>query len=716
MQAPTHHRGLKLDPFQKEAISALGAGENVLVCAPTGTGKTLVADWMVQTTLEAGGEVIYTAPIKALSNQKYRDYCALLGEDKVGLVTGDLVIRPDAPCRVMTTEILRNQLLCGEEHPRLRAVIVDEIHFLDDRERGTTWEEVLIYLPHQIQVVGLSATLSNLHEFAAWLEHVRERPMRVIEETTRAVPLHFQVITAESGMVDVPEAKRFHKDWSHKNSHALRQAKQSQRRGRHGQRRGRRDSFKIGERTRHGLIFRNLHPDKTPYLYFCFSRRDTENLARQLVERNPNGLLNPEEQGRCDEVIQTFLEQEGSRTALDGEIETMLRTGAAFHHAGVHVMLKNLVETLYEKRLIKVLYCTGTFALGINMPARTVVFDGLERFNGKEMIRLPAREFMQMAGRAGRRGLDKHGLVVMRTDIDDLGEILPQIEQYLQGRTEPVRSRFSLSFNSVVNLMERHDPERIRNIVERSYLNFVRARAVEQDAKLIEKVRKGLTRDGWVEGDPVPPPLRKRVKSLRRLKSKTDRGDDRTWRQFQEKVDFLQRWSYLDEEGGLAAGAKVLRHVQIAEIFTTELFLEGALENLQPSELFGVLCGMCNKLPRGAFAQHAKRYAGLGKHVARIRFSDPVREAESLTNSEVTWDPQMITPGKLWAEGAPLAEVLLEIVAPTDLSGDLIGAFRRAKDLAGQLGAAWADSDPERAREIRKLISSVSRDEVQVVG
>ena len=183
------YRGLTLDRFQTESIAALDAGHSVLVAAPTGTGKTIIADWIVEQALEAGREVIYTAPIKALSNQKFRDYIRLYGEDKVGLVTGDLVIRRDAPCRVMTTEVLRNMLLSGETLPHLAAVILDEIHFLDDRDRGTVWEEVLIYLPKPVQIVGLSATLSNLEDFRAWLEEVRERKVVTVTETTRAVPL-----------------------------------------------------------------------------------------------------------------------------------------------------------------------------------------------------------------------------------------------------------------------------------------------------------------------------------------------------------------------------------------------------------------------------------------------------------------------------------------------------------------------------------------------
>ena len=189
------YRGLELDGFQRQAIEYLQGGQSVLVAAPTGTGKTLVADWIVEEAMRQNKSVIYTAPIKALSNQKYRDYCELYGESNVGLVTGDLVIRRDAPCKVMTTEILRNILLCEDSVDNLMAVIVDEIHFLDDPDRGTTWEEMLIYLPEHVQIVGLSATLQNLREFSDWLSHVRKRPVPVVEERKRAVPLTYSVAT-----------------------------------------------------------------------------------------------------------------------------------------------------------------------------------------------------------------------------------------------------------------------------------------------------------------------------------------------------------------------------------------------------------------------------------------------------------------------------------------------------------------------------------------
>ncbi len=725
------YQGLTLDRFQTEAIEALANGESVLVCAPTGTGKTLVADWMVEKALSEGREVIFTAPIKALSNQKFRDYCALFGEDKVGLVTGDLVIRRDAPCRVMTTEILRNILLLGEDLPHLAAVIIDEIHFLDDKERGTTWEELLIYLDPEVQVVGLSATLANQEDFANWLESVRGRPVRVIEEHTRAVPLTFRVASREGGLKSPEDMRGFHKGWQRKHAQALSRMHKGQRgggrrgrnRGRHGSkgggRRGGRD--RVGSQTRHGDIFQLLWPDYAPYLYFVFSRRDAEAMARGLTQRlqrresdeGQPGLLSVEEKEKVRLRIRQF-RIDGGVSALDRDQAAMYQMGIAFHHAGLHVSLKALVEELYEARLIKVLYCTGTFALGINMPARTAVFDGLMRFDGQGMIQLPTREFMQMAGRAGRRGMDTEGMVVVRSSVDDFPEIDPQLKRYLQGKYEPVHSRFSLSFHSVINLLERHPQEKIRALVEKSFLAHVRRASLERHERNAELLAESLESRGWTEGESWPKAIKKDVKRLRRLQSRVAEGTEKTWAEFSEKVHFLQRWGYLNEEMEFMAGAQALRQVQIAEIFATELFMEGVLDELDMPTLFGVLCGMCAELPRGAFTAAARRHRALGRRIERIRFSEVVVESEQLSRARMSWDHQMIPIGHWWATGRSLEDILMEITYQTDISGGLVGAFRRAKELAGQLRGVWSH-DSNRVKEVEALIRKVTRDEVEVV-
>ena len=712
------YRGLVLDRFQADAIAALQRGDNVLVAAPTGTGKTVVADWVVEQAINNGKEVIYTAPIKALSNQKFRDYCGLFGEDQVGLVTGDLVIRRTAPCRVMTTEILRNMLLTGEELPHLAAVVIDEIHFLDDRERGTVWEEVLIYLPPEVRIVGLSATLSNLDQFAAWLEEVRGSPVQVVLEEKRAVPLSFMVATQEAGLVDVDQMSSRYKQWY---SNHGRQAQRAQRRGRSRDRRhrggrGRRDEAKLGHPTRHHHVFRQLRHDHLPYLYFVFSRQHAESLSRDLVRRmGEDTTLSPEESTEVNQRLDAFVESCGDHLVLRADHRRLLEKGVGFHHAGLHVQLKTLTEQLYEARLLKVLYCTGTFALGINMPARAAAFDAMIRFDGRKMIPLPTREFMQMAGRAGRRGMDEHGVVVVRTNIEDWPAIEPQLGSYLSARYEPVRSRFSLSFNSVVNLMHRHPKDQIREFVEKSFLAFYRRHSADRQVRNAQRLSQSMAKHGWDGKGEVPRHLKKQARRLDRLSRRADNQVDRTWNEFTRKVEFLMRWGYLTETGEFNAGAKVLMQIQIEEIFTTELFLSGVLEDLEPDRLFGVLTGMCTEFPPRVHVMTTKRDRRLGWKVDKIRNGAMIREAEELTGLDTCWDPRMISLGSAWAQGKSLNEILMTIDSTSDRSGDLVGAFRRAKELAGQIKAIWV-YDEDKVQMLNTLIRSVSRDEVEVVG
>lgn len=278
------YRGFELDPFQEQAIGALSQGRSVLVSAPTGTGKTLIADYVVERALSLGRSVIYTAPVKALSNQKYRDWYRLHGEEKVGLITGDLVIRRDAPCRVMTTEILRNMLLTGEELPELEAVIIDEIHFLDDRERGTTWEEVLIYLPHRVQILGLSATLQNLSAFSAWLGSVRGAEVEVVQADRRTVPLSYHVYSHREGLL-VP--KEFNRAWA-------RHGHKSPAKGTPPRRGGRKEKESREPATTHWELVGRLEEEQLlPCLYFSFSRKNTERFARELENTGDGTVVTP---------------------------------------------------------------------------------------------------------------------------------------------------------------------------------------------------------------------------------------------------------------------------------------------------------------------------------------------------------------------------------------------------------------------------------------
>ncbi len=708
------HRGLTLDPFQQAAIEALEAGKSVLVCAPTGTGKTIIADFVVDRALARGRDVIYTAPIKALSNQKFRDYTRLHGDEKVGLLTGDLVIRREAPCRVMTTEILRNMLLAGETLPQLDAVIIDEIHFLDDRERGTTWEELLIYLPPHVQIVGLSATLQNMRAFADWMSHVRGSEVEVVQETRRNVPLQAWICNLDDGLLHPADFDKAHQHWERQHQKEIARAGE-QRGGGRGQRGGDRGgdrggrrgrSPRMGPSTSHLDVFEHLREhDLLPCLYFAFSRKITELYARGLGGRLRRSLLNNDEQARMAVALDEFAATDAGK-ALDSELRGLYEYGIAYHHAGVNVVLKALVEELYEKRLIKVLYCTSTFALGINMPARAVVFDGLRKFDGHSLRPLTTREFMQKAGRAGRRGMDQVGHVVIRMDHEDWNEIRGQLQGYLQGKPEPVRSSFSLSFNSIVNLLHTSPTERIREVVDKSFLTFSRRAEAALDMAEAERLERELEEEGG---------SKKARKNVTRLQERARSIEDRSWEEFQRKVDFLKKIGYLDKDGTFAAGARVLLHIQIEEIFVTELVLSGLLEDLPLPLLFGLFCSVNKEFGRDVRLRPVKGAdLALGRDANKLRYSPIVTGAEELTGIGVTWCPDMIPFGRMWAEGKSLADMMTNLESPTDISGDLVGAFRRAKDLVGQLKAVHA-SDPDRAAALAELIRTVSRDEVLVI-
>ncbi len=703
---PTEFRGLTLDRFQLDAIGALETGHSVLVCAPTGTGKTVIADWAVDRALSAGREVIYTAPIKALSNQKYRDYGRMFGPERIGLVTGDLVIRRDAPCRVMTTEILRNMLLGGETLDQLDAVVIDEIHFLDDRERGTAWEELLISLPERVQIVGLSATLRNAAQFAAWLGHVRNRHVQVVEETHRAVPLDFAVADVNIGLFPPAEFAKKMERYAGQLAPAGGRGRDAS--GRSGRDRGRPDrhggrggAARTPITTHHDVFDMLVDRDHLPYLYFCFSRKNVENFARSLGERLRQGLVPKAQRVELEARLDQFAGSDGGKV-LDPALRALYEKGIAFHHAGLHVQLKALVEELYEARLIYVLYCTSTFALGINMPARSAVFDGLRKFDGRMLRPLTTREFMQKAGRAGRRGLDNVGHVVIRTDPQEWSYNERSLQAYLRGEPEPVRSSFALSFNSIVNLLDRAGPDHIREVVEKSFLAF----AMQNEARRLERDAASLA----ATGD------RRNNKEAERMSRKAEAAEGRVWDDVQRRIQFLEYAGYVGPNAELRAGAKVLRHVQIEEIFVTELILAGVLEEVDTARLFGVLCAVNKEFGRDVRPRIKIRGDDMGiiRAVESVRRSEIVRGSEQITGNEVCWCPEMVPYGRLWAEGRPLSELLDQLDSGADISGDLVGAFRRAKDLVGQLVDVWAE-DKERVAALKALLRAVSRDEVLVV-
>ncbi len=446
-----------LDPFQVEAIEKLEAHQGVLVSAPTSSGKTVIADYAVFRGLETNARTIYTTPLKALSNQKYHDYQRLHGEGYVGLVTGENTINPGAPVVVMTTEILRN--LIYEDPQRLeqvRYVILDEVHYIDDFPRGAVWEEIIIQAPAHIKLIGLSATISNFQEVAEWMS-LQRGDIATVSVTKRPVELRlwlamrneFYPLLDEQG--GIPRETRQRAQAETATDYRLSQLRRPPEN----------DLLPVVERLRHREFL--------PAIYFIFSRRGCrEALARCAV--HGFDLTTDAEKAQIDAALRARLEQiedadeaELYRNLLDGE---SLRRGLAMHHAGLLPYLKELVEELFQRGLIKVVFATETLSLGIHMPARACVVSSFTKFDGRDFAPLTSGELTQLMGRAGRRGIDPigHGVILKEPDID-----IGRVYEAATGEEMTVESKFAPTYNMALNLLRYHPPEEVDLLMERSF-------------------------------------------------------------------------------------------------------------------------------------------------------------------------------------------------------------------------------------------------------
>jgi ATP-dependent RNA helicase HelY len=512
--------GFELDPFQVEACEALEQGQGVLVAAPTGAGKTVVGEFAVHLALASGRKAFYTTPIKALSNQKYNDLVARHGAASVGLLTGDTSLNGEAPVVVMTTEVLRNMLYAGSSTlAGLAFVVMDEVHYLADRFRGPVWEEVIIHLPEHVQVASLSATVSNAEEFGAWLDTVRG-DTRVVVSEHRPVPLWQHVVTGggegpggarlldlfvedESGRGVVnPELRRLQRE-----TVPFRGRDQRHRgrpRGRGGERsdRGAGGSGGAGDRgfrhhrglrgpSRAQIIERLDAQGLLPAITFIFSRAGCDAAVRQCLVSGVR-LTTREERAAIREVVERRVAQIPDRDlATLGYQEWVegLQRGLAAHHAGMLPAFKEVVEELFTRGLVKAVFATETLALGINMPARTVVLEKLVKFNGEAHVPVTPGEFTQLTGRAGRRGIDieGHAVVVWDASLDP-----EQVGGLASTRTYPLRSSFRPTYNMAVNLVAQVGRDAAREILETSFAQFQADRGVVGLARQVRDIDEGL--------------------------------------------------------------------------------------------------------------------------------------------------------------------------------------------------------------------------------
>jgi len=432
---------MNYDLFQQKAIDYIKDNYSVIVSAPTGAGKTAIAEYVITDCLAKGKNAIYTAPIKALSNQKFRDFKETYG-DKIGILTGDVTINPTAPILIMTTEIFRNKLLEKESGLQDYSwIIFDEIHYLDDYERGTVWEESLIFLPGHMRMLALSATIPNVNEFASWIQSIHKKPIKIVIEDKRPVPLHF-FYQCQGEIVDnLKEVKELSKKIE--GSYYFQRY------------RGKRYSHFARPRPNRPLaLIRHLHEnERLPCIYFSFGRKRCEYLAEEMSGFN---FLNIEEKKKIESLYRELCERfdlVAEKSAIS--LMPLIERGIAYHHAGMLPTLKEVVEQLFASRFIKVIFTTETFSLGINMPARTVVFDELQKYDGQHYGTIKTRDFYQMAGRAGRRGIDIEGFVYSCINPHEISS--QELYKIIYGEPEMVRSRFNVSYATVLNLYEKYD-------------------------------------------------------------------------------------------------------------------------------------------------------------------------------------------------------------------------------------------------------------------
>lgn len=416
------------DSFQIKAIESIRANESCFVSAPTGSGKTAIAEYAIDVCLKRGSRLVYTAPVKALSNQKYRDFCEKYGCSRVGLITGDVVLNRSASIVIMTTEVFRNTLFDQNTLQNIDGVdwiVYDEIHYLDDFDRGTVWEESLMFMPDQMRFLALSATIPNVGELVRWLKSHRKQKIRQIVHSKRVVPLEHFFCVGDQVFSDLKKLRKYM--YLHRREKHL-------------------PSYFEDKITLLRYLKKNK---KVPCLFFAFGRRKCEKLAEISKKIK---FLNSSEQSEIlheyDALLNNFSIEKEDVSA--NKMRELIQYGIAYHHAGLSPALKEVIERLYLKKRLSLIVTTETFAIGLNMPVKTVIFDELRKFYGFDFSTLKTRDYYQMAGRAGRRGIDKKGSVYSFIDFRYIK--IGDLNRIVHTSPEPVKSRFNAGYATLLNL------------------------------------------------------------------------------------------------------------------------------------------------------------------------------------------------------------------------------------------------------------------------
>jgi ATP-dependent RNA helicase HelY len=707
-----------LDPFQVEAIEALARDESVLVAAPTGSGKTVVAEFAVWLALRGGGKAFYTTPLKALSNQKFGDLIALHGATSVGLLTGDNSINPHAPVVVMTTEVLRNMIYERSDLlADLHCVVLDEVHYLQDRYRGAVWEEVIIHLPASVKIVSLSATVSNAEEFADWIQTLRGATTAVIEER-RPVSLEQHYLAGDSllpmftpsgapdgELVPNPEIRRIE----------ARAQKESRARHRGGDRRRGRGRRRIQRRSE--VVELLEAKSMLPAIYFIFSRKGC-NMAVVQVMREGIRLTDHTERVRIREHAEmrcSYLGDDDLEVLGYPEWVEALSCGVAAHHAGLIPVFKETVEELFQAGLVKAVFATETLSLGINMPARTVVIESLTKFGGERHEMLTPGQFTQLTGRAGRRGIDTvgHAVVLQQRDIP-----FNQIAGLASTRTYTLVSSFQPSYNMATNLVRNYDREEAEHLLNSSFAQYradkdvvVFENVIERNEAYIASYREKAAGDQG-RNEQWARRASRLARETERLRKQVRSRTETLSRRFERVLQVLEEYGYVKGFELTPKGWTLARIYNENDILVAETLARGWLGGLHPSEVAAVVSGFVFE-SRGPFeVAGAMPTAESGRVYEKVvRLGEEVQRAEQRVNLELTRGVEAGFAGVVyrWCSGAELEEVLDE-----DAAGDFIRGCKQTVDLLRQIREANDDLELDDA--LGKAISGVDRGVVAYTG
>ena len=728
----------ELDEFQKEACECISNGKSVVVCAPTGAGKTVIAEHAIHCALKENKRVFYTTPLKALSNQKYSDFSDKYGAEKVGLLTGDTSYNRDAQIVVMTTEVFRNMLYgtnfgsVTDNLKEVRYVVLDEVHYMNDEQRGTVWEESIIYCPTNVQIIALSATVANADKLTEWINTVHSKT-ELINTDFRPVPLRFYYFDSSQPHNLLPLLTP--------NGTLNKKIKPEKK------------EFKRGKPIQKKYVVkdvvRNLaERDMLPAIYFTFSRKKCDEQMEKCAELC---LVTPKEREEIQRNIDEYI-AENPYLYKNKHIEYLLQ-GVASHHAGLLPGWKVLVEKLFQKGLIKVVFATETLAAGINMPARSTVISSISKRTDTGHRNLTPSEFLQMSGRAGRRGMDEIGYV---TIVGTAFQTPEEVAELVLSDANPLESKFSPSYSMVLNLLQRFSLDEAKELVLKSFGYFSSNSRVEPLIKLKEfnqekidecnsfvcwckrtnedlmeynKIRdmyvqnrktfKVIQKQERKKNRPLSPEaiafgeqtkdllnkmhsyqcdtcklFKKHMKTIdvlvrynskqKQLDREIEKQKDIFWNRFLAHRAVLIDYGYIENDYPTEKGVMISQLRSENELFLARIIFSGVLEDLTPAELASVICAITTEDMRADLYSYLPFSTKVRKTLNRIK--DIKRDLDKKQKNYDVEDPMYINGYyspliEMWVNGAEWDDIIDQI----DMGeGDIVRSFKRVVDVLRQ--------------------------------